>query len=140
PRPPLRRARRARSRFMSPGGTPESRRAGPASSNLQLRILSALILGAAALALAWLGGIAFRILAAAAAAAIFHEWTTMARQSPGTRAGARAAGRPDLVGRGLLVIVLAVLVAGLGAAACLVAAGAALLVRGGIDLIRRAGL
>ncbi|TWG99094.1 phosphatidate cytidylyltransferase [Mesorhizobium sp. J18] len=48
-------------------------------SNLQLRIISALVLGAAVLALTYLGGLPFRLLMAAMAAAIFHEWTSMGR-------------------------------------------------------------
>ena len=48
-------------------------------SNLQLRILSALVLAPAVLVLAWLGGPPFRLLVAAAGFAIFYEWARMAR-------------------------------------------------------------
>lgn len=48
-------------------------------SNLQLRIMSALVLGVAVLGLAWLGGPAFRILAVLIGALMLHEWTTMSR-------------------------------------------------------------
>lgn len=51
-------------------------------SNLQLRIASSLVLAAAVLAITWLGGIAFRFLAALIALAIVYEWMTMS-QRPG---------------------------------------------------------
>ena len=46
-------------------------------SNLQLRIVSAVVLAAVALALTWLGGLPFRLLCAAISAAIFYEWARM---------------------------------------------------------------
>jgi phosphatidate cytidylyltransferase len=51
-------------------------------SNLQVRIISALVLAAAVLAVTWLGGLPFRLLAVLIAGAIFYEWSRMAR--PGT--------------------------------------------------------
>lgn len=48
-------------------------------SNLQVRIISAVVLAAAVLLLTWLGGLPFRILAAVIALAIFHEWTGITR-------------------------------------------------------------
>jgi phosphatidate cytidylyltransferase len=48
-------------------------------SNLQLRVISAIVLAAGVLALTWNGGLPFRILAAVIAAAILYEWATMAR-------------------------------------------------------------
>ncbi|BCH32711.1 phosphatidate cytidylyltransferase [Mesorhizobium sp. L-8-10] len=48
-------------------------------SNLQMRIISAVVLGIVVLALTWLGGAAFRLLCAVIAAAIFYEWTRMSR-------------------------------------------------------------
>ena len=46
-------------------------------SNLQLRIISGVILAAAVLVLTWWGGFPFRLFAVAMAAAIFHEWMTI---------------------------------------------------------------
>lgn len=46
-------------------------------SNLQLRIISGVILAAAVLVLTWWGGFPFRLFAAAMAAAMFHEWMTI---------------------------------------------------------------
>ena len=46
-------------------------------SNLQLRIVSAVILAAVTLVLTWLGGLPFRLLCALIAGAIFYEWTRM---------------------------------------------------------------
>lgn len=42
------------------------------------RLASALVMAAAALALTWIGGLPFRLLAAAGAALVFYEWITMA--------------------------------------------------------------
>lgn len=46
-------------------------------SNLQLRIISAIVLAAIVLTLTWFGGLPFRILAAAIGALVFYEWTTV---------------------------------------------------------------
>lgn len=78
-----------------------------ALSNLQIRIISAIVLGVAVLALTWVGALPFRILAALIAGAIYYEWNQMARASDGS-------------GLGLLPIILmlafiGVLVAGLPA-------------------------
>jgi phosphatidate cytidylyltransferase len=48
-------------------------------SNLRLRILSALVMAPTVLLLAWLGGLPFRLLVAAAGFAVFYEWSHMAR-------------------------------------------------------------
>jgi phosphatidate cytidylyltransferase len=48
-------------------------------SNLQLRVISALILAVAVLGFTWLGGWPFRLLSAGIAAAIFYEWATISR-------------------------------------------------------------
>lgn len=81
-------------------------------SNLQLRILSALVLAAGALALTWVGGLPFRLLSAAIAAAIFYEWCAMAR--------APANGWHQTVPAALLAVVLVCLLAGLAAAPVLI--------------------
>ncbi|QKC96839.1 phosphatidate cytidylyltransferase [Mesorhizobium sp. NZP2298] len=48
-------------------------------SNLQLRVISAVVLAVIALGLTWLGGLPFRLLCAAMVAMIFYEWTRMSR-------------------------------------------------------------
>lgn len=48
-------------------------------SNLQIRILSAIVLAMVVLGLVWLGGIVCRVLAALAAAAVYYEWATIRR-------------------------------------------------------------
>jgi phosphatidate cytidylyltransferase len=48
-------------------------------SNLQVRIVSAVVLAAVVLAITWMGGLPFRLLAALMAGAIFYEWSRMAR-------------------------------------------------------------
>ena len=48
-------------------------------SNLQLRVISAVVLAVIALGLTWLGGLPFRLLCAAMSAMIFYEWTRMSR-------------------------------------------------------------
>jgi len=46
-------------------------------SNLQMRVLSAIVLAVIVFCATWLGGIAFRIFAVAMGLAIFHEWLGM---------------------------------------------------------------
>lgn len=46
-------------------------------SNLQLRVISAIVLAAIVLTLTWLGGLPFRILAAAIGGLVFYEWMTV---------------------------------------------------------------
>jgi phosphatidate cytidylyltransferase len=48
-------------------------------TNLQVRILSAIVLAAVVLGVVWLGGIFCRVLSAAVAGIIFYEWATMRR-------------------------------------------------------------
>jgi phosphatidate cytidylyltransferase len=85
--------------------SPPSRAAG--LSNIQQRVLSALVLAALVLGLAWLGGWPFRIMAAAIAALVFLEWTTVADV---------VRSRPLLaLSWGLLAICLAALVLGASA-------------------------
>ena len=52
-----------------------ARPGGP--SNLQLRIVSAIVLIVAVLALTWAGGILYRIFSAAIAGAVLYEWLAM---------------------------------------------------------------
>lgn len=66
----------------------------PKRSNLQLRIISAIVLGLAVLLITYLGGLPFRLMSAAMAGAIFYEWCAM-RPGPGVHtaiAGALLAG------------------------------------------------
>jgi len=46
-------------------------------SNLQQRVISAIVLAAVVLTLTWVGGLPFRLLAAAIGALVFYEWTTI---------------------------------------------------------------
>ncbi|MET3659867.1 phosphatidate cytidylyltransferase [Aquamicrobium ahrensii] len=48
-------------------------------SNLQLRIISGLVLAVAVLTLTWIGGLPFRLFAVLIAGAVFYEWTRMTR-------------------------------------------------------------
>ncbi|RVA72722.1 phosphatidate cytidylyltransferase, partial [Mesorhizobium sp. M7A.F.Ca.CA.001.11.2.1] len=43
-------------------------------SNLQLRVVSAIVLAIITLGLTWIGGLPFRLLCAVISAAIFYEW------------------------------------------------------------------
>jgi phosphatidate cytidylyltransferase len=56
-------------------------------SNLQIRVLSSVVMAAAALWLAWLGGLPFRVLCALISGAILYEWTCMVRPATGRPAG-----------------------------------------------------
>lgn len=89
-------------------------------TNLQIRILSAAVLGLVVLALVWMGGIVCRTLAAAAAGVMFYEWSAM-RSSPSSSAH-RA------LGAACLAVVLVCLVAGLPALWLFAAAAAAVAV------------
>lgn len=95
---------------------------GPASglSNLQLRVISAVVLAVVVLGLTWLGGFAFRLLAAAIALAMFYEWCTMSRPVSDAR-------HQSIAGLGLLAT-LAALLAGLSAAIVFLVLGVALVV------------
>ncbi len=77
-------------------------------SNLQLRIVSAVVLAIIVLGLTWLDGIWFRLLCAAISAVIFHEWTRMSRPVAATGFG--------LLPEALLLVFLGALIAGLPAA------------------------
>lgn len=66
---------------MNTGAAGEREQAGKKPrSNLQLRVISALVLAAVVLALTWWGGAAFRVFAALMGAAVFHEWSNLARE------------------------------------------------------------
>lgn len=76
-------------------------------SNLQLRTISAIILGSAVLWLTWLGDLPFRLLAVAIGVGVFYEWVTItaAKQTPLSK----------LFGWLSLALVMALLVWGEGA-------------------------
>ena len=82
-------------------------------SNLQLRIVSAVVLAAAVLAVTWFGGVAFRVMAAAIAGAVFYEWSVMSRRPGGMR-------RRDFIAAALLAAVLLGAVLGYSAASLLI--------------------
>ncbi len=56
-------------------------------SNLQVRVISAVVLAALVLALTFFGGLPFRLLCALISAAIFYEWSRMARPVPASGLG-----------------------------------------------------
>ena len=76
-------------------------------SNLQIRVISAVVLGIAVLGVTWFGGLPFRLLAALIAGAIFYEWVHMTRPEGGGRLGFM----PEV----LMLVFMGVLVAGLPA-------------------------
>lgn len=76
-------------------------------SNLQLRVISAVVLAIIALGLTWLGGLPFRLLCAAMAAMIFYEWTRMSRPA--------AANGIGFLPEAAAVVFIAALIAGLPA-------------------------
>src|SRR5918994_697735 len=100
-------------------------------SNLQLRVLSAVVLAIAVLGLTWLGGLPFRLLAALIGAAIFYEWCAMSR----TVANASY----QMLTALFLAAVLLSLVAGLPAATVLLVLAGALVVSIAVGLIRGQG-
>jgi phosphatidate cytidylyltransferase len=81
-------------------------------SNLQLRVISSVVLIVAVLAVTFLGGVAFRLLSALIAAVMFYEWCTISRTA--------TAPRHQLVAAVLLAVVLLALVLGYSAAGVLV--------------------
>jgi phosphatidate cytidylyltransferase len=88
-------------------------------TNLQIRILSAIVLGAAVLGLVWLGGIVCRVLAALVAGAIFYEWAAMRREP--------TSAEHHLISAACLGLVLGCLVVGFQAKALFAAAALATL-------------
>jgi phosphatidate cytidylyltransferase len=91
-------------------------------SNLQLRVLSGVVLAAGVLLLTWIGGLPFRLFAAVVAFGIFHEWSRMSRGTP--------AGGPRRSGLGFLPEAFVLIVA-----AAIVAAAPALAILGLILLL-----
>ena len=100
-------------------------------SNLQLRVISALVMAIVVLGLTWLGGLPFRILSAAIAAAIFYEWCAMARTV--------ANGSFQMLAAACLGVVLVALVAGYSAPVVLAVLGFALIAALAAGLLRGQG-
>lgn len=71
-------------------------------SNLQQRVISAVVLAVVVLGLTLLGGLPFRLLCAALAAAIFYEWTRMTRS--------QTAGALDFLPEALMAVFLVALI------------------------------
>ena len=103
-------------------------------SNLQLRVVSAIVLIAVALGATWAGGVWFRLFAAAIGAAMLWEWMQMAAD--------RASMRHRLATAVLAAIPLGMIAYGASAQAIFAAIGAATLVTFGsaILLSERGGL
>ncbi|TIP89982.1 MAG: phosphatidate cytidylyltransferase [Mesorhizobium sp.] len=76
-------------------------------SNLQLRVISAVVLAVVTLGLTWFGGLPFRLLCAAMTILIFYEWTRMCRPVAATGLG--------FLPEALLLVFVGALVAGLPA-------------------------
>lgn len=93
------------------GGTGQAK---PSRSNLQTRVISAVVLAMVVLALTWAGGVWFRLLAVGIGAAVFYEWAAMA--------GEVSSLRHRVVAGVLLGLVLLALA--LGASAAIVMTGA----------------
>jgi len=76
-------------------------------SNLQQRVISAIVMAVLTLALTWLGGLPFRLFCAGIAALIFYEWTRMSRHAAGAPLG--------FLPEALAVVFLVALIGGLPA-------------------------
>ncbi|MCX8997627.1 phosphatidate cytidylyltransferase [Rhizobiaceae bacterium BDR2-2] len=57
------------------------------SQELRLRILSGIVMAIVVLSATWVGGFAFRLLAAAIALLVYYEWSTITRFAPADRIG-----------------------------------------------------
>ncbi|MER9892806.1 phosphatidate cytidylyltransferase [Mesorhizobium sp. M0119] len=106
-------------------------------SNLQLRVISAVVLAIVTLGLTWLGGLPFRLLCAAMAAVIFYEWTRMSR--PVAPAGANGRAGLGFLPEALIVVFIGALVAGLPASLLLPLVAALVAVAAVAAFMRRAG-
>lgn len=109
------------------GARPADRRLG----DLRTRVVSAVVMGVAVLALTLLGGWPFRILAVAVAVAIFHEWMAMRRPAMPMSI--------TVVAWALMAFVLAAFLAGLSAAWVFAGLGLALVVCCLTAMMTRAG-
>lgn len=100
-------------------------------SNLQLRVISAVVLAVIALGLTWLGGLPFRLLCAAMSAMIFYEWTRMSRPSAAKGLGFL----PEV----LVVVFIGALIAGLPAPWLLLLVVILIAVTAAAALVRKTG-
>ena len=101
-------------------------------SNLQLRVVSALVLAVVVLGLTWIGAAPFRMLAAIIGALVFHEWSTVSgmRRDPVTFWLSWAAA----------AVVLGLLAVGVPAAYLLLTAAGAVVVSAMAALVRGQGI
>ncbi|MCO5163438.1 MAG: phosphatidate cytidylyltransferase [Mesorhizobium sp.] len=100
-------------------------------SNLQLRVVSGVVLAVVVLALTWMGGLPFRLLASSIGALVFYEWTTLSNLERD---------RPLwLAAWGLVAIVLVALTAGLTGYPMLILAIVPTLLLLGIGQVRELG-
>lgn len=76
-------------------------------SNLQQRVISAIVMAAVTLAFTWLGGLPFRLFSAAIAALIFYEWMRMSRPGNSATLG--------FLPEALILVFIGALIAGLPA-------------------------
>ncbi|RAZ82167.1 phosphatidate cytidylyltransferase [Mesorhizobium hawassense] len=95
-------------------------------SNLQQRVISAVVMAALTLVVTWLGGLPFRLFCGGIAALIFYEWTRLSR--PGN--GAALGFLPEV----LVLVFIGALIAGLPASwllllVAILVAGAAIATR-----------
>jgi phosphatidate cytidylyltransferase len=106
--------------------TPGSKRL----TNLQIRVLSSVVLAIVVLGLTWLGGLPFRLLSVIIAGAIFYEWTRMCRPN--------AAGSLPFLPEALMLVFLGALIAGLPATVLLVLVAGIVLVAAIAAILRKA--
>lgn len=106
-------------------------------SNLQLRIISGLVLASVVLALTWVGGLPFRLLAVAISAAVFYEWTRMTRPAHSRAMWPRVMW---LVPEACMAILLVALGFGVAAVDFLLLALAATAIVAAIGFLRGSGL
>ena len=99
-------------------------------TNLQIRVLSSIVLVVVVLGLTWLGGLPFRLLCVLIAGAIFYEWTAMCRPN--------AVGGLSFLPEALMLVFLGALIAGLPATPLLVLVAALVLVAVIAAMLRKA--
>jgi phosphatidate cytidylyltransferase len=89
-------------------------------NNLQARVISAVVLAAAALWLTWLGGVPFRLLVILGAGLVYYEWVSMAGLAAGrwsVGAAAAAAVAAALVSGAGGSVLVGILIAGIAVTA-----------------------
>lgn len=101
-------------------------------SNLQVRVISAVILIALILVPTWYGGVSFRLVAVLIAGAVFYEWTRMARPA--------AAAKPlDFLPEVLMAVFLVALAVGFAAPTLLILLAVLVAVAALTAAVRRSG-